>query len=625
MIIRIQRAIAEGRRNIGPLLGLAVGVALANGCSESMFEPTPSGPSNSGDDGGLIDPGIVGSSSVHPVFGPTLTASVPPPPISGGTLLVTHGGHTVVAADPDRDAVYVVNVSSHSVAFTIALQKGDQPGRLVEDRAGRVHVALRGGGALVTIDPTRGAVVSRRIVCPAPRGVAWDASSDLVWVACATGELVALPAAGGGVTRTLVLERDLRDVIVGNGSLTVTQFRSAQVLRLTSDGTITRRDPLPSPVSTFAPHVAWRAIAAPSGALVAVHQAESRTSLSTQVQGGYGAPSDPGGSLGSESGAVISVLTVLGHDGAATVNQPFPGVLSVDVAMSPDGSAVAVVAPGNAFVPALANVYYFAKGGAAQPLPLIVGTNEQPIAVAFDSANHLLVQTREPARLWILSLPVGGAGTDPTSIPLSKASRDDSGHKVFHTEAGGMIACASCHPEGGDDGHVWSLDGQPRRTPSLRGTIAGTAPYHWPGDEPSLKVLVDDVYSRRMNGASLDGTQMGALTTWLQGLPAPPAPSWVDGASAQRGQDIFQRADVGCATCHAGPKLTNNATMDVGTGGAFQVPPLVGVGWRTPLLHDGCAATLEDRFGRCATSGHGAIASLSAQDISDLTAYLETL
>jgi cytochrome c peroxidase len=82
---------------------------------------------------------------------------------------------------------------------------------------------------------------------------------------------------------------------------------------------------------------------------------------------------------------------------------------------------------------------------------------------------------------------------------------------------------------------------------------------------------------------------------------------------------------VKCATCHSGAKFTDNLTVDVGTGGAFQVPPLVGVGWRTPLLHDGCAATIADRFGACATPAHGTISGLSAQDLTDLENYLETL
>jgi hypothetical protein len=584
-------------------------------------------------------------SQIQPLFGATVAAKVAPPPISGGTLLVTRNGSLAVAADPDRDAIYVVDLAKMALAFTIVLHPGDEPGRLAEDGAGRVHIALRGGGALVAIDPATGALVGRRAVCPAPRGVAWDRSSDVVWVACATGELVGLPSAGGAATRQLVLERDLRDVVVSNGSLAVSKFRSAQMLRVASDGTITRRDDIAAPAPSFVPHVAWRTVAGPSGSLVIAHQAETTASLSTQIQGGYGGASGgvgipqfpvfDGGAgadgglgptqfgLGPESAAVLSVLTVVASDGTSS-SQTFPGVLPVDVALSPDGSMTAVVAPGNAFVHQLAKLFLLPGGASSDPgrRPQTLGDNAQPIAVAFDAANHVLVQEREPAQLLLLNLP---GGDSLARIPLSSVSRDDTGHDVFHTEAGGLIACASCHPEGGDDGHVWTLDGQRRRTPSLRGTIAGTAPYHWPGDMADLNALVNDVYTRRMNGARLAGDLMSVLQNWVRNIPAPPAPTWVDSSAARRGLALFNRSDVACATCHSGPKLTNNATVDVGTGGKFQVPPLVGVGWRTPLLHDGCAASIGDRFGQCGTPTHGSTASLTAQDVTDLTAYLETL
>jgi hypothetical protein len=42
-------------------------------------------------------------------------------------------------------------------------------------------------------------------------------------------------------------------------------------------------------------------------------------------------------------------------------------------------------------------------------------------------------------------------------------------------------------------------------------------------------------------------------------------------------------------------------------------------------MHDGCAATIADRFGACSTAGHGSTGSLSAGEISDLVSYLETL
>jgi hypothetical protein len=128
-----------------------------------------------------------------------------------------------------------------------------------------------------------------------------------------------------------------------------------------------------------------------------------------------------------------------------------------------------------------------------------------------------------------------------------------------------------------------------------------------------------------MNGSDLARDQLSALEGWVTHVPAPPAPSWLDAAAVQRGQAIFTRGDVGCSSCHAGGQLTNNQTMNVGTGAAFQVPPLVGVGWRTPLLHDGCAATIADRLGRCATPEHGNIGGLSNGDLLDLGAYLESL
>jgi cytochrome c553 len=580
---------------------------------------------------------------------------------------VLRDGVTAVASDPDRDVVYVVNTTSGTVTFAISLQPGDEPGRLTEDGAGRVHVALRSGGALVTIDPTLGTVTARRAVCPAPRGVAWDSTSDSVWVACATGELAALPASGGAATTSWTIERDLRDVLVTNGSLTITEFRSAQVLRLGSAGAIARRDVMPQD-GAFEPHVAWRAVEGPSGSVVVAHQGHSTQNIQTLVPGGYGS---------NGPGAVAAECTVLGPDGSVISSVELNNtVLPIDVAVSPDQTFAAVVGAGDSFAPELAALTIVplgtstvdaggplvsldpsaiddaspslipepsfpttAPGGpvsAGSPVSvgatLQLGPRNQAIAVAFDTNGHVLVQTREPANLWVVPIPSGGALSGQWTLPpntpivLSSASRDDTGHDIFHASAGALIACASCHPEGGDDSHVWMLNGQARRTPSLRGTIAGTAPYHWPGDEPDLPTLTNDVYTSRMSGQKLDSGQMGALASWIQNIPAPPAPSWVDPAAAARGSALFARADTACVKCHSGPKFTNNETLDVGTGQPFQVPPLVGVGWRTPLLHDGCALTITDRFGvACATVGHGNISALTTQDISDLSAYLETL
>jgi len=629
-------------KSSGTLASIVTAIlGVAGGCS-SPVTPTTVVTSS-----GSVDPALV------PVFGRTVSATPPPPPVSGGTLIVLRDGATAVAADPDRDAIYVVNTKEPTVTHTIALLKGDEPGRLAEDGAGRVHVALRSGGALVTIDPALGVVTARRNVCPAPRGVAWDATTDSVWVACATGELVSLPASGGAATTNWTVERDLRDIVIQNGSLSVTEFRSAQILRMGDTGSITRRDAMPSGLGQsggqpqlggFVPHVAWRAVEGPSGTMVIAHQEHSSQDIQTAILGGYG--------QGPETGAVGSACTVVGADGTVLSTLAIQAVLPVDVAVSPDGTFAAVVGAGDSFASGLAALTIVTLGLTATPpdadasvgLPAAASAlpfsnagvqlppGRQATAVAFDGRGNVLIQTREPASLWVIPIPSGGVNASgpwsPPNAPieLSSLTRDDTGHDIFHTSAGALIACASCHPEGGDDSHVWVLDGAQRRTPSLRGTVAGTAPYHWPGDEPDLPTLAGDVYNVRMAGQTLDPGQMSALEGWIQSIPAPPAPSWVDPAAAARGRSLFNGDVTQCATCHSGAKLTNNQTIDVGTGQAFQVPPLIGVGWRTPLLHDGCATTVADRFAAsCATPAHGNISAMTPQNIVDMTAYLDSL
>jgi hypothetical protein len=700
------------------------GVPLALGCTGSGGSGGSQPPSAAA----FVDNGPTSSSSsvgtigefpvTQPVFGATVTANVPPPPISGGTLAVLQDGVTAVVSDPDRDAVYVVNLTQQALRSTVTLQPGDEPGRLVEDGAGLVHVALRGGGAVVTIDPMSGQLLDRQSAGPAPRGIAWDAVRGVIWVANATGEVFAFPAAGGAATTSLLLSttaqpgsyvRDLRDVIVNeDGSLTITTFRSAALLRVdASSGAVIRQDGVSSisvpPAST--PAVAWRARPGCPGTTIVVHQAQSELPIDTTSPGAYAVE----GAL-----PTVSMVTVVNDEGAVTESLQVPAVLPVDVATSKDGATFAVAAAGHAYHSGLSPVIVgrtlactppvsadagseanpsdagavdvsadgpgdgeaastgaadaeptataadggaanagptatAAHGGAADDAPEEGGPSFGPtppvpaqpalfdsgfpqipmppdtgaaVAVAFDGAEDLIVQVREPAQLIIVGLQtLEVRGT----VVLSTASRDDTGHDIFHASAGASIACASCHPEGGDDGHVWDLNNAPRRTPSLRGTIAGTAPYHWPGDEKDLPTLVLDVYTGRMEGAVLPSDEMNALVSWAQTIPGPPKPTWIDAAAVGRGEALFESTSVGCSSCHSGAKFTNNQTMNVGTGQPFQVPPLVGVGWRGPFMHDGCAQTLTDRFTKCATAGHGNTQSLSTSQISDIVAYLESL
>jgi cytochrome c peroxidase len=98
-------------------------------------------------------------------------------------------------------------------------------------------------------------------------------------------------------------------------------------------------------------------------------------------------------------------------------------------------------------------------------------------------------------------------------------------------------------------------------------------------------------------------------------------------AAAVRGKALFESSSVGCNTCHTGAKLTNNQTVAIDSAREkLQVPSLVGIGYRSPFMHDGCAATLAARFDpACGGNQHGNVSGLSEAEKGDLVAYLETL
>ncbi len=578
-----------------------------------------------------------------PDFGDTRRFSGAPA-LSGGTIATTTVSRSwstkryVIAADPDRDAIYVAEIDARTVR-TIPLADGDEPGRVTTDGAGTAFVALRRGGALVTIDVEKGLIVRRQDVCAAPRGVAYDPSASAVHVACAGGELVTIPAEGGAPTRTLSLDLDLRDVVVGEfGDVHVSRFRSAEVLTVSAAGTVRTRV---RPGDTVAPlmnaAIAWRMVPGAAGqSPLVIHQLASRTIDNHAIGGGEVPPYYSGGgpcagfSGPAPAPAVAAQLTWLGDPDDGVV---FRGAtLPVDVAVNPSGDAFAIVAAakGHTHDGASLQIHYTAgvtrsSSGSTRCTSTPVRTlGGQITSVVFVDDRTVVAFVREPAALVVAPIAYG---KEPVRIAIPDApSREDTGHAIFHSDTGAGVACASCHAEGGDDGLVWSFTAQGRRrTPSLKGTLSGTAPYHWSGELAGVAALVRQVYQQGMSGPEISDDKRDALQGWLFAIPAPAAITSADPIAAVRGRVLFA-GSAGCSACHAGPQLTNNATVDVGTGGRLQVPSLVGVAHRAPFLHAGCAETLADRFGSCGGGDkHGNTSALAPGDVSDLVAYLSTL
>lgn len=549
-------------------------------------------------------------------------------PISGGTLAISDTG-IAVASDPDRDRVFLVELATRRVT-SIETPRRAEPGRVVIDPSGRAHVALRATGEVWSIDLSRREVFATRAVCPAPRGLAYDARLDAVHVACDTGELVTLPASGGDSTRSLFLGRDLRDVVVVGDTLLVSKFRSAEVLTLDAGGQVVRTArpatstgaSSPATLAGFEASIAWRMVAAGDGRVVVAHQRANPGQISIGP-GGYYTTVAP-----CATGIVHGTVSVLSNaDGSGSSPQPNPALAHMvgqsDVAVSPDGSEIAVVSSGNSW----STNEPLRVGLVTMPLreldafdpceqpgePLAQG---EPTSVAYTAQGQVVVQSREPAMLEI----VGGA-----VIKLSEATRADTGTALFHMNSGFGIACASCHPEGREDGRVWNFVGiGARRTQSVAGGLMATAPFHWSGDVEDLTHLVHDVFVSRIGGPRPNRPQVQHFSGYLDRIPAPAKPR-LDAAAVARGAAIFHDSTTECRTCHSGELLTNNGSYDVGTGEPFQVPSLVGLDARAPFMHDGCATTLDDRFELCGGTAHGQTSHLGEADKHDLIQYLRSL
>lgn len=593
-----------------------------------------------------------------------IRAESPPPPLSGGTLLVTSDGQHAVVGDEARDRLSVIDLRSERLLGEVRFAEGSQPGRLVEGRDGLVHVVLRQRGVVASVRLEDLTIVRESDACAAPRGLGYDAARDQLYVACVSGRFVTL-GAEGDVLRSVQLPNDLRDVVVENGNVWVSRFRSAEVLRLDDAGAVVERLAPPSLVRSrrmsdfttsqarFEPVVGWRLRENPEGGVVLVHQRATteEIELDTSASGG----SAYGNGDGDCARIQRTALTSFRAGGEVISGPDVPVSLPVDVALRGDGQALVAGAgradfdaPRSAFVSeggvssggfagspffGLTSVSVTSTAECDFGAPMNVNTLDDAaqqyvvaVAVHPGATERYVVQMREPAQLLIVS-----SYQEPVVIQLGGASVADTGFDLFHRNAEAGLSCASCHPDGSDDGHVWRFQGQgPRRTQPLDVGLDGTAPFHWDGSLHEMGDLMGEVFVGRMGGVHQSPERLSALTDWLFELEPPVAEVAADDGMVFRGRRLFESIAVGCGDCHRGANLTDNNSYDVGTGLAgekFQVPSLRGIGTRSRLIHDGCAHSLRERFGADCGGGdrHGNVSQLRPSELDDLIAYLETL
>lgn len=551
---------------------------------------------------------------------PVVRASQTPLPIYGGTLDVLDAGDTAIVSDPDRDQVYVVDLEARVLRATIELQDGDVPWRTVEDDEGRVHVVLRGSGEVATIDPVQAKVLARRAACPNPRGLAAD--EGMLWVTCAGGAVVTMPTAPEGTgAQIAVVDKDLRDVIVSDGFVLASRFRSTELAIVSGDepSLFSSKPPrLGASGAGQEPAVAWRTRPTGKGWLMLHQYAQDVDPLSLRaLPNSWGGTSGPGPCDAPVNGAV----TLFTADGEVVSTGRLDRVVApVDVALSPDGDFLMIASVGNGGenlrTLSIDDLVAKPKAGDCRR-PKGIGVDAPVAGVDFTPEGLIVAALYDPAELLIID----GRRDERTRIKLASGSLEDTGHLLFHVDAGPGVACVSCHPDGGDDGRVWQTDDGPRRTQPLDAGLAGTAPFHWNGEEADFRELIDETLVRRMGGRPQSAERAQAFEEWVMAIPDVAPVRTASDAAALRGASAF--VALGCVECHRGASTTRPDSIAFAGLDAMQVPMLLGVATRGPFMHDGRAATLRDAVVDMLEQTDGPNASDG--DIDDVVAYLESL
>lgn len=204
----------------------------------------------------------------------------------------------------------------------------------------------------------------------------------------------------------------------------------------------------------------------------------------------------------------------------------------------------------------------------------------------------------------------------------------ERGRLLFHSATdprmasfGAGVSCSTCHYQGRSDGIVWTFADGPRNTMTLAGGAAETAPFTWLGGVESIAEEAFLTSQGRMGGVGItteDLADIEAFVTQIRQVDAPRSDL------AALGEEIFNRADVGCATCHVGATSTDNEQHLV-IGFAAQTPTLRGIAATAPYFHDGSARTLRDVLEFARTGNMGDTGPLTEQEMDALEAYLRSM
>ncbi|HEY1696754.1 MAG TPA: hypothetical protein VGG39_31545 [Polyangiaceae bacterium] len=566
----------------------------------------------------------------------------------GASIAVIQAGAALAVVNADQGSVSLLDPASLAVTQTVTVQ--GEPHALLELASGTLLVANYRGGQIVAVDPSTGTVTGAASVCAGPYGLA--ESPDHTWVAVSCewdgtvqkvdpATLTATPIAQG-------LHRPRAVAIVGQ-DVYVADYVGGTVHDIHPDGSDSPTSLVPSaapyrPALTKMTANLASSIAVAFGRVHVAHVLENNDGdTSEAVAANYGTVSDT-------NPKINPAVTTLGTS-TPPIYAQFDGgsrVYSGAVAVASFGSHYLLVAHVSTANVAVIDTTAATPDGRAVATytvgagPAGVAVDEASQVAYVDNALDQSVSRIDLAQPFAPGAPVyTPEATLVRTLPSPYSTQALAGRRLFfdatntHVTPAGVVACASCHPSGSDDGLVWFEDTpnvpyRHRRTPHLANAKSATSPFHWDGQFTDMPALAESTMTNIMGGDGLL-VDVSTVQAYIDEIVQPPVLPVADAASVARGEALFTSPQVGCSTCHDGPYLTddqlhvvlNPQSLDpADTIAQTNTPGLHGVFLTAPYFHDGRAATLQDVL---ADPLMGSTQGLSAQQTGDLIAYLQSL
>lgn len=565
-------------------------------------------------------------------------------------------GGTLAVGDATRKSLSLIDPATRKITRTVALDAAPAGLAWAAD-GGHLFVAGSGAGRIAEVDPANGAITRHFSTGRYPRGLAVAGKRNLL-LACDWGRglLSAIDIASGKTIANISVGCQPTCVAVSpNESLAVvsnlipataatdqqhaaeiaivdlTTMAAASLVRLPTGSTNARGVAISGDgQKAFVVHTLGR-FHLPTTQLdrgwvntnaLSVIDLNTRalgaTVLLDQVMDGaadpWGVAIDPQGGKLHITLAGVHQLAVVDLEGLTKITGSDPAALANDLsALHRNGLIRRIDLP--------------AKG----PRGISVSADGGQIAVAgYFSGNIVLLD---------------GDASNPASLPLGPQPEPDPvrrGETAFHDASlcyQRWLSCATCHPDARADGLNWDLlndgIGNPKNARSMLLSHA-TPPVMSLGVREKMEVAVRAGFVH-IQFTEPDPGDVEAVIAYLKSLEPVTSPRRrADGSlteSAARGEKIFHRPAVGCASCHPAPLFTDLAVSDVGTAGerdrgtnGFDTPTLVELWRNPPYLHDGSAATMRQvLMDRNADDRHGTTSTLGSSEIDDLIEYLLSL